>query len=578
MKKCGAFIFLIFALMQSLSAQERGIYSVKGQGKGATREAAMEAAKLDAINTLVFSVLHRDQLFRDLFVSEALREGRLIKQETQKNPLGTWQAMVTIEIDEGLPEALYAGRYATTLINLLDQAEEEIPGIEKLLQDASQAESGGSLGSAETFYTQAQTTIDSMLRYLNPVEDAFYFSSQGKRKAPELKILLSSYKDTSQKGIDRVRKAQSQLNIAQSTQQLLSIYNQIEAALIPLEQGRDDLSRIASSLSSYTTDQLKTAEEQCRQIQSGLSLQKNQFVRASEGVSPSVLQNEQYILSRKNLLDLRLKDLDQQLSTLSRKFSWELFQRSTPVSALRWAINHEPAQYVAINFRLPWGLKPSDDGPVALSVPPSVGFSAEGSLTLNSASGLWGRSSIQAGSEYIIDPARLAAAGLANVRQELAIGFFRPSLLGLGLRWDWNREGQRPVTVIEAVWGIPGSSLGQRRPLPLWVNTLSWEIPGETKHVLSYINGGLDSVLRPNSYIGFSLSLASRVRSDAVYDRPSWIGSAGLGFNFRLPVLRPLQWRIGWEGYISSPLTDMGLRSDEFTGNHGFTWGLSYVF
>ncbi len=123
MKKLCVIMLMLLALESVISAQTFGLYTAKGTGKGETRESAIEAAQLDAINTMVFTVLHRDALYRDLFTDEALRNGRITNQEIQKNPLGSWQVSLTLEIDEGLAEGLYVGRYSTTLTALLDQAE-----------------------------------------------------------------------------------------------------------------------------------------------------------------------------------------------------------------------------------------------------------------------------------------------------------------------------------------------------------------------------------------------------------------------------------------------------------------------
>lgn len=573
MKKVFACIIILIFATISTFAQTQGVYSATGQGKGDTKEAATEAAKLDAINTLVFTILRRDSLYRDLFAQEALRDGRILKQDYQKTPRGSWQATIRIEIDEGLAEALYVGKYSTTVTNLLDQAEAELPFIESLLQQAGQAESQGNLGSAETYFTRAQIQTETVLRYLNPVEDTYYFSSQGKRKAPEIKIILASYKDSSTTGIERVRKAQSQLKIAQSTQQMLTIYDQIEQALLPIERSRDTLSQMAASPRAYTAEQLTSAQWQCHEQQKALAVQNSQFNRASEGLElKDPGETESYVAKRKALLEIHLKSLEQQLSSINSSISRELLWRSAPISALRWAVNHEPAQYVSFGMQLPGGLQPSDEGPKVVSMPLRLQAAAEGAIAFNNNSGLWGRSHIQTGSEYAFHNTR------SPVQQEIALGFYKSNLFGLGLRWDWYREGEKPITAVEAVWGIPGTGLGRRRPHPLWITALSWEIPRETQHVLAYVNGGLESILKPNSYIGFTLQLASRIRHNSGFNAPAWVGSAALASQFRLPVLRPFRWTIGWEGALSSPITDMGIKSDEVTGTHGFTLGIAYIF
>ncbi len=561
---CGAYV---------LFPQSKGTYSASGQGKGNTKEAAIEAAQLDAINKMVFTMLHRDSLYRDLFAPEALRNGSIVTQEARKTPLGSWEAAAVLEIDEGLAEALYVGRYATTLTSLLDQTEEELHHIDGLLHNGSESENKGNLGSAETFYSQALTKIDSVLRYLDPVDDAFYFSSRGKRKAAELKLFLHSLKETSVKGIERVRLAQRQLTIAQSTTQTLALFDQIEQALLGIEAHRDALSRIAASPKGYTKEQLETAAVQCRQQQEAAGVQKKQFIRATEGLEKSQARDpESYLVKRASILDLRIQGLERQLGSLHAQISGELLWRSKTVSALRWVVNHEPADYISIGFRFPLGMKPGESGPETVSVPLRTRFAGEGALPLSSNSGLWGRTQVLSGSEFLFD------ANPFNVRQELALGFFRRNILGLGIRWDWNREEQKQISAIEAVWGLAGNTQGHHKKYLLWVNTLSWELPGETQHMLAYVNGGLQSMLRPSPAIGFELDFSSRVRADAGPVNHFWIGSASLSCTFRLPFLRPVAWNVGWEGSLRSPLTNMGVNWEASSGLQAFTLGCAYVF
>lgn len=568
------YIFVLFLCgSYSLFPQSQGTYTASGEGKGNSKEAAIEAAQLDAINKMVFTVLRRDTLYRDLFAPEALRNGRIITQETRKTPLGSWEATLVLEIDEGLAEALYVGRYATTLTNLLDQAEEEIPVIEALLQNAGRAENEGNLGSAETYYSQAQTKLEAVLRYLDPVDDAFYFSSRGKRKAAELKLLIHSLKETSVKGIERVRTAQRQLTIAQSTGQILALFDQIEQALLGIETNRDSLARIAASPKGYTKEQLETAAIQCRQQQDAVAVQRKQFIRATEGLEKSqARESESYLVKRASILDLRIQSLEKQLSSIHGHISAGLLWRSKTVSALRWVVNHEPAHFISLGVRFPMGIKPGDRGPETVSVPLRLALTAEGALPLSAGGGLWGRTQVLSGSESLFE------ADPLNIRQEMALGFFRRSVLGLGIRWDWNRKEQKPITAIEAVWGLPGNSQGQQKNYFLWVNTLSWELPGETQHMLAYVNGGLQSILRPSPALGFELDLSSRVRAGSAQLSSFWTGSAALNCTFRLPFLRPFAWAVGWEGSIRSPLTDMGVKFEETSGLHAFTFGCTYVF
>ncbi|MFQ3547004.1 MAG: hypothetical protein SNJ56_01600 [Termitinemataceae bacterium] len=576
MKQYNIFVLLLFVAMTAAFGQRPGMYSSEGRGRGATREAALEAAKIEAVNTMVYTILRRDTLYRDLFISEALRNGWVQEQRVQKIIPTSWEALVVLQVDEGLAEALYVGRYSTTLSSLLDQAEQDLQLIGPLMDQALHAESQGNLGNAETYFSQAEAKALSVLHLLDPVEDAYFFSSIGKRKAPELKLLAASYVQDSRLGIDRLRTAQKLLTVNQATQQVLTIFDQVEQDLKIIESKFESLVPVIGSPRSQTIASLNAGLGLAKNLQSALTVQKRQFAMIVQDEGLKVFEHSgTYLDKRRDILAVKIQSLDRQLSRAQQTIQCELFWRSRSVKAALWILDHEPSQYLSVGFQLPGGVYPSPQGPQGISVPFQLSVKGEGSVFLGRG-GLWGRSSVVAGQDS-------RSGGYPTfISQEIALGGFRNNLFGLGVSWDWFREDHALITAVQFVWGISGDALGRGKPLPLWENTISWEIPRGSFHTLGYVNLGWESVLRPSKWIQIDSRIDSRLRSYkgaiAGSDLGYWVGSAHLCFALQLPVLRPFQWMFGWDGLVSAPLTELGVDSGGLQTHAAFTFGLGYVF
>ena len=216
-----AIALLLFCVSPSFA--QNGVLEASGYGTGANQGVALEAAKIDAVNALVMRNMKRDVVYRDLFLSEAFRNDWFGKPSYVQQGKGKWTATVPIAVDEGIADALYVGRYSTTVGALLDQADAALTDLEAMLAQGGLEESNGVLGASETSYRQAEAKANEILRYLGPVGDATFFSSQGHRKAPELKVLIDALLKSALDGIARIRESQDKLAMNQSARNVLDL-------------------------------------------------------------------------------------------------------------------------------------------------------------------------------------------------------------------------------------------------------------------------------------------------------------------------------------------------------------------
>ncbi|MCX7655488.1 MAG: hypothetical protein N2Z76_03070 [Treponemataceae bacterium] len=560
-------LLVLVVFPERVDAQSETTYEALGTGKGKSRDLAVEEAKINALQAIVYHEARKDTLFRDLFIPEALQYGEFQILELSQHNSESWVGKVQATVDRSLVEALYVGRYATTVVNLLDAAETAILDIEKFLNDAARLESNGIVASAESAYEQARSKIREVLRYLGQIQDAYYFSSIKKRKAPELQKVLQSYDVTAHEGISRLRKAQQELDKAARTQRLLEIFSEIENALIPLEESLSQWIPITVSPHSYSQEVLQEMQVHLKQKKEYLTIQKKTFIQASHGVSGE----DPYLYARKTLLQNRLSLVEEELNRTEQRIQQELYWRSPVVQSTVWLVNHVPSEVFFVGFYTPWGVVPANGYPRPVPLSWQAYLTAQGAVSLGEG-GLWGKTSLYGGTEYTggRDPI---------ISQQVLLGFYGRSLWGAGIRWDWWRsETSRtasPVWAVAISGGVPGSSYGKKVQSPLWLNTFLYEIPAGTFQWVRYLNLSYESELNPSSYFQSRWWFASksRDREDGV---PLWIGSAGLELAFRMPILKPFRWKIRWQGVMMAPLEDMVIDFGLLETTGAFDFGFEY--
>ena len=568
-------MILLLASGPSIFALE-GVFEASGRGTGATQSEALEAAKIEAINVLVLQRMKRDVVYRDLFLSEAFKNDWFGGVEIAQQGRGKWTATVTMSVDEGIADALYVGRYSTTVGTLLDQADAALEELEALLANGGMKESNGELGASEISYRQAEAKANETLRYLGPVGDATFFSSSGRRKAPELKALIDSMRKSALEGIARIREGQDKLAMNQSARNVLDLIESVEIALSQTDGVADSIYPLASAPRAYGTEELRAWSERARIAREALNRNRVLVVENTRDLPAEM----SYPRERAELLMGRMVSLDARLKASGSVIASELFRRSAITRGALWSVSHDTREYLNVGLYLPAGLVPSNGKTESLKLPLQADARAEAAFAFSSG-GLWCRTSAAFGDEL------LSGESNAALTQDVAIGFFGKALFGLGYRWDWMRrtaggDGVASRSAVAVSIGAAGQDLGRERDLPVWVSTAYWELPGGGNFALPRdFNVALETIIRPSKWIRIEADAGSRTRlRDADFEADEgldWTGSIGLGVGVRIPVLKPVLWRVRWDGERRSGISGDDLEGSAFDLGT-FRFGLEYSF
>ena len=136
--------------------------------------------------------------------------------------------------DESL-RLLYNSLYIATVTTILDSAEANLLQAEKLGAEARSAETDGQIGRAMSLYWQARDASETGLLLLEPVGDAAVVSTSGRKKAPELREVLSAVRITSANGYDRIKAAERSLADDRELTSVIDALSDIEDLLFEVD-------------------------------------------------------------------------------------------------------------------------------------------------------------------------------------------------------------------------------------------------------------------------------------------------------------------------------------------------------
>ena len=570
-KFCILFIALS-AFISPLHSQPRGVFSAAGTGTGMSSGDAVDAAKISAVNALVASELKRDVVYRDLLLSEAFKNDWFSEISSSQVSPKRWEARAVVSIDEGIADALYYGRYSTTVGALLDDAESAVSAAEPLLAEAGNLESNGGLSGSETAYRRALGKLEEAQRLIGPVEDAVFFSSVRKRKAPELKTLIAALRASASDGLERIKGIRDRLAMDEAYRNVLELLQSVEAELEGLEAAAAELYPLASAPRSYETERLSSARDRAEAGSEALASRRSLVLDLSKNLPAET----EYPRGRVEFVLDRIDTLARRFGSAERSVKSEIFRRSPPVKTAVWTFGHAPRDTIAVGVLFPGGISPAAGGPEVLDLPFRANLRLEGAFPIGSG-GFWCRTVAAYDRELLYGDVSHAA-----LAQEAAAGFYGEKLVGMGIRWDWSRRiggtSGDPITAVSFILGAPGESLGERRTVPLWVTTFTWEMhPFRNPTLGREANLAVSSVLRPSTWLRLEAGASSRGRV-VPGGEPSYLAGADAGFAFRIPPLRPFLWRVAWEGRFRAPMEDGEVLWDSGETAGAFRFGLEYSF
>jgi hypothetical protein len=542
------------AQRRDASFEAQGLdYVIEVTGRGATEVEALNDARLAAILQAMES-LGRDRLFTELFLKNP-PVTMSFKPLSSEKTLSGWSVRIRLVVDDESLRLLYNSLYISTVTTILDSAEANLLQAEKLGAEARSAETEGQIGRAMSLYWQARDASETGLGLLEPIGDAAVVSTSGRKKAPELREVLTAVRTTMANGYDRIKSAERSLADDKELASVVDALSGIEEMLFEVDDWMKSISPLVSQVEQQTKEALIALRDQLDIRHKTLTDSRLVLSRLEKLVPKSneLLGNRIDIARRK--IDRNASYLASSRKTVDREIRNPAIVRAKRAQTTRWLLLHEPTRSLSLRLYSPFGLDPgSNDFSFMETNRIEFGLAAE--KAFGDSSGLWLRTTLRKDDAVLALPAGTKNTGYS---QAIDLGFFGKGLIGLGYGWDWLRrsdgESLQRKSVLRA---FAGGMTGQPRT-PLWLAVLSWELPYDTDEFdgvdgllwSNTLNFGLDGTLRLGSFAELDAGLSWRARQTVASEGSlDEVFRYSIGAGFRLP--KPLLWGVEYAGHSAS--------------------------
>jgi hypothetical protein len=526
-------------------------YVAQAVGRGDSEAQAQNEALRAAIG-VIMEALNKDRLYTELFLKNPPVSMNWKKLSAEQG-LRLWTVRIALTVDDESLRILQNGAYLSTVSNLLDDAEEGFLEAEKSVVAARTAESDGQLGRAMSLYWQARDAAESGLALISSIGDAAIFSSQTKKKAPELREVLDALRASAVSGYDRIRAAERGLAEDESLSSALAALAAIDAEVAAIEDWAESIGPRASAVEGSPRAELMAFGDELASRLRSLSDSRLALAR----VEPLVPKSKELVRVRLDVNRKRIERTERYLKSTKAAVDREIrdpaIARAKRAQNLRWAFLHEPSGALALRLYSPFGLDPSAKD-IAFMDTGRFEFGLRSEGAFGGDKGFWISSSLFKDDAVLALPS--GAGGLAKntgYSQNLDLGFYGRGLFGAGISWDWLRrvdgESVEKRLALRALAG--GMDEGAKRAA--WLMALSWELPYELNsfELANYLNFGLDGLLRLGNAVELGAGLSYRVRESVGYGYDASLRyNAGAGL--RLP--KPFLWGLEFAGHAAKPL------------------------
>ncbi|MFH2115571.1 MAG: hypothetical protein ABIJ86_13820 [Spirochaetota bacterium] len=543
---------VVHAQRRDASFETQGLdYVAETSGYGSTEVEAINDARLAAILQTMES-LGRDRLFTELFLKNPPVTMNFTTLSSEKSLTG-WTVRIKLVIDDESIRLLYNSLYISTVTTILDSVEANLLEAERLGAEARSAETDGQIGRAMSLYWQARDASEVGLGLLEPVGDAAVVSTSGRKKAPELREVLTAVRTTMSNGYDRIKSAERSLADDKELASVMDALTGIEEMLFEVDERMDSISPVVSQVEQQARESLIALRDQLDIRYKTLADARLELSRLEKLVprSNELMGNRVDIARRK--IDRNASYIASSRKTVDKEIRNPAIVRAKRAQTVRWIFLHEPTRSLSLRLYSPFGLDPeSNDFTFIETDRVEFGLAAENSF--GDSSGLWMRTMMRKDDAVLAFPEETKNTGDS---QAIDLGFYRNWLCGIGFGWDWLRrsdgESLERKSVLRA---FTGGMTGQPRS-PLWLAVLSWELPYDTADfagadgLLWYnaLNFGLDGTLRLGTFAELDAGLSWRAR-ETVEDSLDEVFRYSIGAGFRLP--KPLLWGIEYAGHTAA--------------------------
>jgi hypothetical protein len=523
-------------------------YVAQAEGRGDSEAQAQNEALRAAIG-VIMEALNKDRLYTELFLKNPPVSMNWKKLSAEQG-LRLWTVRIALTVDDESLRLLQNGAYLSTVSNLLDDAEAGFLEAEKSSLAARTAETDGQLGRAMSLYWQARDAAESGLALISSIGDAAIFSSQTKKKAPELREVLEAIRASAVSGYDRIRAAERGLAEDESLSSALSALASIDAEVAAIEDWAESIGPRASAVEGSPKAELMAFGDELASRLRALSDSRLALAR----VEPLVPKSKELVRVRLDVTRKRIDRSERYLKSTKTAVDREIrdpaIARAKRAQNLRWVLLHEPSGALALRFYSPFGLDPSAKD-IAFMDTGRFEFGLRSEGAFGGDKGFWISSSLYKDDAVLALPS--GEGGLAKntgYSQNLDLGFYGRGLFGAGISWDWLRRVDGESVEKRLALRALAGGMDEEAERAAWLLALSWELPYELTsfEFANYLNFGLDGLLRLGSVVELGAGLSYRVRESVGYGYDASLRyNAGAGL--RLP--KPFLWGLEFAGHAA---------------------------
>lgn len=546
-------------------------------GRGTSAREAEDEARGAALRGL-FEGLGKDRLFMEVFTaSPPLNLSIRVVDSSREG--STYRALVRLEIDDESVRIVERGPYMAAAIGILDKAEAESDEADAMRAGAASAEADALLGEALDRYGIAIDGCRSALELLDPVADPSLFSSKGKRTAPDLKKGLASILEQASAGVERIKKAEAALNAGESSAEALGVADSAIGSADAAQSFLDEIAPALGDVSSLGQEKLVPLRDRISMQRRTLADSKAALERAmseqpkDKGAKGSTFANDKLDFARRRL-DTADASLTAAYRTVDREIRDPAERRAERAQALRWALLHEPREYLSVRAYLPFMFSAGGQG--IESSPFEGKASLEGAFAFGDG-GVWVRSQGELANTDL-EPGESGGDELACT-QSFDFGIWGKTLVFAGYTWDWLRrvDGESLPKFGAVELGLGGvyehGAAQERFRRADWLLSLSYELPYSMPDFTPWnvLNAGFDAQFRLGKIALLEASVSKRLDELSDADSlPRYVSVLRWSILLGLRLPPPFAFGVEYFGaYVQPLLSDGALGSaTDFEGGH----------
>jgi hypothetical protein len=551
-----------------------------GSGTGATKAEAVRLAKAEALSR-IFAHIGKDELFQQIFIStwpEAIDLAE-VSQLTQIE--NGYAATVRVTVDQ-TAVLMTEEAYRVNVVNLLNRAEAIVRDVEEIVGKAESAEENLRLSDAFTAYRQARARAGEAEHLLRPIRDSSVLSDAG-NSAGTLRNIVGALATTTDEGLARLEDVEAQATASAESQEAEDVLQLLEEeragvrrtvsenrALSPFyDLPAAELQRIATELYGAQKRIGERLRPRYQTLQSTVSKER---MLLREKISLALADLDEYATHIQVMIDqVELEIRNPRLARQERMHRRRRMQEAVG-KALRYLVIHPARDVVVLEYELPFEFVPDN------------GFSSAtdlmGSVTAERAfdAGVWLRTRLERQDVLVGSDVRNIA-----LSQEAAIGFFRNTLIGVGLGWDWDRRvgprGGAVETVEEYRVRMFLGGVDRTYKRSSWLLSFRYGVPRFAAPFITpyHLNADLSLAVRIENAVRLRAGVSTGAYQTAAVARPDRMADV-LGYRFawraEAALRLPPPFILGF-GFTGRAVGDVVNGNAENVGPHRGVWKAS---